>query len=556
MKKQNIGFFIIVAVIIILINIISSFKFFRLDLTAEKRFSLNESSIKLLTGLKDRVYVKVYLSGSMPAAYKKFQQEIKQMLDELKAYNSNLDYEFINPSENEDTKQREDFYKELSKKGLYYTQTQSDKNDATTVQFLWPGAVITYQNKEIAVNLLKSQTYVAPEVMINTSINDLEYELTSAIKKVTEKNKPLVCFIEGHGELDSFLNYDITKSLREFYNVERVTLNGQLNAIKEASAIIIDGPQTAFNEKDKFIIDQFVMNGGKVLWLLDNARAEMDSLKGFKDYVSYPLDLNLNDQLFKYGVRINPNLVMDLQAAPIALVTGRVGNQSKMDLFPWYYFPLVGGDSIHPITKNINLVKFEFANNLDTVGGKGIKKTVLLKSSPNTRVAPTPSSISVNILREPADPKLYNNSGQILALLLEGQFPSVFKNRIPDSIANSQSINFKEISKPTKMLVVADKDLIKSDVSKKGINPVGYDKSTGQIYGNKDFFLNAMSYLLDNQGLILSRNKEITLRPLIKSKIQDNKKRYQTLAFVLPIAFIGILGLILFLIRKYKYAKA
>lgn len=546
-------------VIIILINVISAYSFKRFDLTTEKRYTLSDATVEMLKKLDDVVFVRVYLEGEFPAGFKRLRNATKEMLDEFRAIaGENIQYEFIDPSANPDVKERNALYAQLTKQGIQYTNLEYREGESKSEKIIFPGAIVAYKEKEAAVQILKSQIGVPPEVMLNNSIQQLEYEFANTIRKLASDKVSNVAFIEGHGELDSLNTADIMKSLSEYYNVSRIKLNEQLKALQNIDAIVIAKPDSAFSEKDKFIIDQFIMRGGKVLWMIDRTDANMDSLSKSPNHMALTKDLNLDDMLFNYGVRINTNLVQDIQAVPIPIVIGYIGNQPQQKFFPWYYFPLIMPYSKHPIVRNLNAIKAEFISTIDTVGAKNIVKTPILHSSKYTKVLPTPVRVSINMLREEPKMEQFNKSFQPLAVLLEGEFESNFKNRLAPELVDSKEINFKDKGIATKMIVVADGDIIKNQIqySTGRAMPLGYDKYTNEVYGNKNFILNAINYLLDDLGLIGARSKEIKLRLLDIDKLRKERARWQFLNIVLPILLVVVYGVIRFYWRKRKYTTA
>lgn len=559
--------------VIILLNFIASFAFERLDLTTEKRYSLAKASKDLAKNLDDIVYVKVYLEGEFPAAYKKLRDETQEMLDEFRAYsNNNIDYEFINPAESGDEKITKEIYQQLFKQGLRPTDLSEKTTDGFSNKLIWPGAIFFYKGKEIPVQLLKGTLGGNQETIINSSVEGLEYEIANAIRSLTNNDVPKIAFIEGHGELSKYEVASLTSSLAEFYSIDRLALNEELHSLTERTivdstktyvvkpkykAVIIAKPQQRFSEKDKFIIDQYVMYGGKVVWLIDPVFASMDSLQNNDVTMAIPLDLNLDDQLFTYGVRINTNLIQDLQAAPVPVVTGSIGNQPKTELFPWYFFPLLTPANSHPIVKNLNMVKGEFTSTIDTVNKKNIHKTGLLKSSQYTKISSAPTRVSLSILRFEPDQKQFNKGHQIAAVLLEGTFESVFKNRVPPQIVNANEIAFKEKSTATSMVVIADGDIAKNPVNKttNEFLALGIDRYTKQQYGNADFLLNVMNYLCDEDGLMTVRSKKFKIRMLDQTIVKAEKFKWQLINTVLPVGLIIIFGFAHYLDRKKKYTK-
>jgi ABC-2 type transport system permease protein len=572
-RKRDITFLIIGVAIIILVNYIGSFTFERFDLTAEKRFTLSQTSEKLASNLDDIIYVKVYLEGEFPADYKRLRDATKEMLDEFRAYsNGNIEYEFINPSESSDSKVRDEIYKQLYKQGLRPTDMSEKSNDGYSNKIIWPGAMFSYKGKEHPVQLLKSQIGASSESMLNGSIEALEYEVANAINSLTTIDKPKVAFVEGHGELNKYETASLAETLAEFYTIDRLEINEELNSLTERvmvdstqayqvrikyNVIIIAKPTQRFSEKDKFIIDQFVMHGGRVVWLIDPVFASMDSLQKAEVSMAIPIDLNLDDQLFTYGVRINTNLIQDIQSVPIPITTGMVGNQPKIELLPWYFFPLLTPANSHPIVNNLNALKGEFVSTIDTIAKKGINKTGLLKSSQHTKVTNVPTRISLSMLRYAPDQTQYNQGHQIAAVLLEGKFESIFKNRITPQISNANEINFKEISGNNKMVVIADGDITKNHVNKRTNEylALGFDRYTRQEFGNKDFMLNVVGYLCDDSGLMSVRSKKLTIRLLNKTAIKKEKFKWQLINTVLPIGLILFFGIAHYYDRKKKFTK-
>jgi ABC-2 type transport system permease protein len=569
-KKAAIISLVLISTLVLLVNIFGTFRFFRLDLTTEKRYSLSKESIKLLTNLKDVVYVKVYLEGELPAGYKKLRNATQEMLDEFRAFTPNVEYEFINPSASEDERERKAIYRQLMQDGLIYTTPVEEKGAGVSQTLLWPGALVSFRGQTLPVQLLKSSTYANEELMLTRAVNDLEYELTNTIRKLNTVVKPRVAFIEGHGELDSLETKDLNLALKEYYTVARIRLDSSLSSliyrtqkddslifVPRYSAIIIAKPDSVFSEKDKFLIDQYVMRGGKVLWLLDRVDASMDSLSASNATMVYPLDLNLDDMLFKYGTRINSDLVMDLNSSVIPVIVGMMGNQPRFAPKRWPYFPLCMPASNHPTVNNLNATRFEFANSIDTVGSADIRKSVLLRSSGRSTRINAPARISLNILREKPDPKIYAQQGIPLAVLLEGKFQSVYQNRLIAALMNNPQIGYKSAcDKPGKMIVVADGDVARNAVNRnQQITPLGYDRYSGELFGNKDFLLNCVNYLCDDAGLISVRSRTAKLRLLDETKIKADRLSIQLKNVVLPIVVLLLAGVTLILLRKRRYTR-
>lgn len=542
---------------IILINMIAGFIFFRVDFTKEKRFTLSNASKNLVSNLQDVVYVKVYLDGEFPAGFKRLRNATKETLDDLRAYaGGNLEYEFINPTADPDLKVRDEVLQQLLKKGLTPINVQVSDENGARQQIVVPGAIVSFRGKEIAIPLLQSNTVASSaDEVLNNSVMNLEFQLVSAIKKATTFDRPKIAFIYGHGELDTLQTADVIKSLRASYQVDFVYLPA--TAPKDLLAyksIVIVKPKSAFNEGEKFNIDQYIMQGGRVLWMVENLMADMDSLGKDASMMTSTLNLNLEDQLFTYGARINNDLIQDVQCAPIPVVTGNVGSQTQSDLMPWLFYPIFIPNSTHPVVKNLDGVRAEFANTIDTIQVAGITKTALLQSSKYTKVLNAPVRVSLNMLAIEPNPLQFNKSAMMAAVALEGKFNSLYKNRL---VVKNDSIKFIEQSKPTRMIVVSDGDIIKNFVAKKdsAVYPLGYDRFTKQTFANKNFILNAIDYLSDDDNIIDARTKEVKLRTLDKGKIKKQKLNWQIMNILLPNLLVVLVGIVLFYARKRKYTR-
>ncbi len=572
-KRNNIIQLVAGLIIIILVNFVGYYVFTRFDLTAENRYTLSDQTKKMLVELDDIVYFQVYLDGDFPAGFKRLKRETREMLDQFRAYTENIEYEFINPSESDDPEERNSIYQLLMERGLNPTDLQVKTKEGSSQQIIFPGAIVSYKNNELPLELLLNQMGIPPEQGLNNSIQNLEFNLVNTISKLTVRNKPKVAFTKGHGELSLLETADAIASLSEYYALDTVWLNGRINSLTTRQrndsgvmairniydAIIIAKPDSVFHEKDKFIIDQFIMRGGKVLWLVDPVFADMDSIQNSSSTIGIINNINLTDQLFNYGVRLNTNLVMDLNALEIPMRTGEVGGAPQINFFPWYYFPVLYPTADHPIVKNMNAIKTEFISSIDTLSVRGVKKTVLLSSSEYSRTVNTPVLISVDILQKDPDKRLYNKSNIPVAVLMEGKFESLYYNRIPPQIRDSKEISFVPHSKSTKMLVVADGDIIKNQIRSSGDRPIpyplGFDRFTGQTFGNKDFILNALNYLIDDNGLISIRSRELKMRLLDKTQTSQDRIFWQAINTIVPVVIVLLLGIAMFIVRKRKFAK-
>ncbi len=553
----------------ILLGYISQFVFARFDLTEEKRHTLTPTTIRMVEELDDVVYVKVFLAGDFPADYQRLSQAIREKLDEMRAYaGENIQYEFINPSEAPDQKSREDMYGELVQKGLQYTALQIREQDGVSEKIVFPGALISYGGKEVPLQILQNQQRVTDAEMINRTINNLEYAFVNAIHQVQQSERPKVAFIEGHGELESMQVRDFENELLKYYDVERIEIAGMVDALSRNvagkgkrenryDAIIVAKPTEPFDEQDKYIIDQFVMNGGKVMWLIDPMIMEMDSLKSTDLAMSVPLKVNLDDILFNYGVRLNRDLLIDRTCAMIPLMTGPPGNE-RQELFPWYFQPILVSNNSHPITANIDPVLTDFISSIDTVASPGVRKQVVMTTSPYTRIMKSPVRVSLNIVSINPDFGNSNRPNQPVAMLLEGEFKSNFKDRLPPEFYEDNLLEFREKSDFTRMLVVSDGDVIKNEVSPDGtlFRPLGFDPILGRkIYGNSEFLLNAVNYLLGDASLINVRSRSVILRKLDDEKVLNQGGFWQALNIALPIALTLVFGVLQWVIRRKKFAR-
>jgi ABC-2 type transport system permease protein len=555
---------------LILINIIGSFGFFRIDLTSEKRYTLNSATKALLDDVEDVMFFRIYLDGNLPPAFQKLKLETRQMLDEFRAYNPKIQYKFIDPSENEDRKVRQQVYEQLEGKGLYPIEVRMDEGDNRSQMRIFPGALVGYlEYPEIPMTMLMPQLTKSPEEQINSSIQNLEYTLANTVRRLTRKVKPRIAIIRGQGQLEPQFIADLAGSLAQHYHISNfnireftpdtltgeVSIEAQLQRLKAYDAAIIAKPTKPFTDLDLLLIDQFIMSGGKSLWFVDAVAATMDSLSQASSFLATPLleELNLRNLFFKYGARINTNLVKDLVAA---------GVNDRRSINRWVYFPMVMPQVKHPITKDLNAIKFEFASTVDTVLAPGIEKTFLLKSSPYARSVSTPHIVSLaSLYQQPRDEE-YQSSFLPMAVLLEGAFESYYRSRIVPRDASGNRFNIKQKSVPTKILLVGDGDLVKNQLNVINPNlprnaplPLGFDQFTNTEYGNKDFVLNAVDYMLDDMGLISIRSRELKLRLLDSRKVKSEKLTWKILNTAIPIGAVFLFGLFYTTIRKRRYSK-
>jgi gliding-associated putative ABC transporter substrate-binding component GldG len=556
-RKNNLKQLLYTIAILVAVQIIGSFLFYRFDLTKDKRYTLSPTSLNIIKEVKNPLSVKIYMQGDLPAEFKRLQQETKQILEEFQAYNSNIAFEFVDPMENQEESM--DLIKDLYRKGLTPINITVDDKGKQSQAMVFPWAIATYDNKEVSIPLLKNQMGASTTQKVVGSVQHLEYSLSDAFNKITKAKQKKVAIIKGNGELKEAFIAKFLLQVRDSYFIAPFTLDSvaknplvNLEALKEYDLAIIAKPTDAFSESEKQVLDQYLMNGGKTIWLVDQVVAEIDSLYNPSgSSLAFPRDLQLNDLFFKYGVRINPDLIKDEQGTPIQLASGEPGSTTRFQQFNWKYAPLITPTSTHPIVKNLGGIKFDFANSIDTLKN-GIKKTVLLHSSPYSKRIGVPVEINLATVSETTSPADYPNTGNIpLAVLLEGTFHSAFENRIKAF----EQPTFLTTSKPTKMIVVSDGDILRNQLDKNQL-PVelGYDQRSGNLYDNKDFLINSVNYLLDDSGLINIRSKDLDLPLLDKEKVYANYNRTQVLTIGLPILILGVFGLLFTYLRKRKYA--
>jgi ABC-2 type transport system permease protein len=553
--------FIIAVAGIILLASVSSLVRLRLDLTEDKRFTLSDPSRRVLSGIKNDIFVQVYLDGEMPIPLKKLKRSVREMLDEFRIVSGKkIDYEFINPSENRDAKQRQARYQSLINKGLNPINIQAgDAEGGSTQKIIFPGMLINCNGIEVPVNFLKNNPSVSYEQNILHSSESLEYELIQNIATLSSDTIYKVAFIEGHGEIPEIETADLTLNLARFFTIDRGTIGGKPGILDEYAAVIIAGPEKEFNESDKLILDQYIMNGGKVIWLFDEVAVNADSLV-YGETVGLYRPLNIEDQIFMYGARVNPAIVQDIECMIIRLKVGTGSTNQQIVPAPWVYYPLLIPSANHPVTRNLNRVKGEFTNYIDTVGlDTAIKKTVLLSTSKNSRTLSPPLIISLKEAELTPDEKDFNKSGLPVAILLEGVFPSAFRNRTISNLTDDKTFKIRSESRKTKLIVIADADIIRNEVRRTGVEetplPLGQDKYTGQMFGNRDFLINCLNYLVDDQGIMGLRSRELKLRLLNKMKVKSEKTEWQMINVLGPVVLVILAGLIYSYFRKRNYTK-
>ena len=544
---------------IVLLNIIASYVFFRLDLTEEKRYSLSDATQSLLENLSEKdsndVFVKVYLDGDeLPAGFERLKRAVSETLEEFKIHGgNNINYRFINPNAEADKKKREAFYMELVKKGINPTNVVDNKNGRQVENIIFPYALVQAGGRELPVLLLKGTQGKNAEEKLNQSNENVEYELATAIRKLTLKERKKIGFLVEFTELKPINFSDLIVSLQERYDL--FIINAKTSpSFAGLDALILPKPDFPVDDSTKYKIDQYVMNGGHALFFVDGLKVDSVGLEG---NFAQPLDINMTDLFFKYGVRINPNLVKDgASCGMIPLVVGDIGDKPNIQPVPYRYFPLINNFGKSLITNNLDMIFGRYVASIDTVRADGITKTPLLMTSPYTKVLNAPAFVTFNDARTDTEQAEYQGGVKTIAYLLEGSFQSLYKNRLLPS--DPKFADFKPESQPTKIIVCSDGDLIVNEVSQKTGNPLplGYDKTTQYTFGNKDFVMNAIDYLIDENGVIQAKGKEVKLRPLDKLRTRDERTFWQVLNIGLPVGLVFVFGFILQWLRKKSYGTA
>lgn len=575
LKRNNLIQFFSVLTIIVVINIIFSFIFSRFDLTSEKRYTLSKSTIELVENLEDIIYVKVYLHGNnLPPDFSELSLKTREFLDELRVYSKNIHYEFIDPAEGKDEQQLKAYYGQLYKQGLQPQPIQDVDASGVKTHYIVPGAIISYHQRETPVSLVDADDGILTNRgdVIKFSIEKLEYNIGNAIRRLTGQQKANVAFVKGHGELSNAEVFSAAVAIADFYKVDSVTLNGNISTVidieitdstktefklkdNKYDLLIIAKPTKPFPNIEKYILDQFVMRGGKILWYVDPVIAEMDSLQHYMEAPCLPRDLNLDDMFFRYGVRLNTNLLQDINALAIPIQTGQLAGQAQYKFIPWYYFPLITPFVDHPIVKNLSVLRTEFISSIDTVGTKtDLAKTILLTTSTNTKIVNTPAIINLEALKRRANYREFSHRNIPVCVLVEGEFTSLYSGI--GEMESQKDIGFLAKSSPTKMVFVSDGDMIKNQFSSKRYPlPLGYDQYTKAVYGNKNFLLNVVNYLCNDEGIAQVRSKDFKMRLLDENKILKEKAFWQTINMTLPLAFILIMGIVFTFIQRKRFAR-
>jgi ABC-2 type transport system permease protein len=551
--KSNLVVLLTLGLVLVIGNVISNHFYKRFDLTQDQRYTLSKAALLTLKDVDSPLIIDVFLEGDFPTEFRRLKTETRQLLEEFALYNNNVIVNFINPLEDETTRERN--IQQLAQRGLQPFQVNIKESGKSTQELIFPWALASYHDQTVIIPLIKTKIGATEQELVTNSIQHLEYAFAEGFKKLTTENTKKIAVLKGNGELNDIYIADFLKTLGEHYKIAPFTLDSVaknpqkvLNQLIDYDLIIAAKPTIAFSEEEKLVLDQYTMHGGKSLWLTEAIVMDKDSLLNESGRaVAIMKDLNLNDFFFKYGIRINPVIVSDMYSAPITLAMGE-GSDAQFQPIQWPYSPLAASNPNHPITNNLNLIKFDFSSPIDTLKNT-LEKTILLRSSQLSKLEGVPIEISLDLVTQEPRPESFNKDPQTLAVLLEGEFTSVYNNRI----LPFQLSEVKTKSTATKMIVISDGDVIKNDVVKNKPQQLGFDRWTGQSFGNKEFLENAVNYLLDDDGLINIRTKEITIPFLDTEKVSSQKSTWQLVTILLPLVLLILFSLGFNYIRKRKY---
>lgn len=544
---------VLVLIVLLVLNWIGTKVYKRFDLTQDQRYTLSQSALATVKDVKSPLIVDVFLEGDFPSEFRRLRNETEQLLEEFALNNTHIKFNFINPLEDE--KSRDNNIEQLMQRGLEPLQLSVNISGKTSQELIFPWALASYNNETVKIPLIKNKIGATQQELVTNSIQHLEYAFADGFQKLVTPKSKKIAILKGNGQLEDRNLADFLQTVKEHYFIAPFTLDsvasnaeGTLKKLNDFDLIISAKPTQAFTEEEKLVLDQFTMNGGKSLWLTEGILMDKDSLYNDEGRgIAMMNELNLKDFFFKYGVRINPVIVNDMYSAPITIAMGE-GSNAQFQPLKWPYSPLAAGNPEHPITSNLNLVKFDFASQLDTLKSS-TNKTILLQSSKLTKLEGVPKEITLEVVTQDPDPATYNKGPQNLAVLLEGEFTSVYKDRIKPF----NSASNKDLSLPTKMIVIADGDVIKNDVVKNQPQELGFDRWTGQSFGNKEFLLNSVNYLLSDGDLLNVRTKAINIAFLNPQKIEEKKTQWQLISIVLPLLILTLFGFVFNYLRRRKY---
>ena len=573
-KRRTLLGLLAVIGIVVIVNILSSFFFYRIDLTKDKRHSLSKSTIEMLKNLEDRVYFRVYLKGKdQPADYQLFAKQVEQMLQTFRSYSKNVYYEFIDPIEGKTNEEVNGILGEFVKKGLEPIPISREDAGGYSTHVVIPGAIVSYRNREYPAKVVVADPSGAD--WLKYSNEELEYNLVAPVRRLLKTEKPKVAYLDGHGELDFWNTCWTAMQLQRFYNVTRITLDGKINALRNISiddtvsgnlvlgdnrydVLIVAQPTQPFKEYDKYVIDQFIMRGGKVLWLIDNTTASLDSLRAAPEFFATPRALYINDLFFTYGVRFNTDLIQDLSCLPVPQQVSIIGDQPQYKFMVFPYCLDIVNFGNHPIVRNLKDIKSDFAGSIDLVGNNAdLTKTVLMTTSERTKVVPTPSIVTLRVGLVKPNLQEYSYRNVPIAVLVEGNFQSAFKGILPVEFDTIKELDYRDHSEYTRQIFVSDGDIIRNpfDSKRNQPYPAGYDIYTRQTFDNTEFIVNCVNYLCADDDLLQLRAKNFKIGSLNSEKVRNHKVLLAALNIGIPLLLIALMGTLLIVMRKVKFSK-
>ncbi|MEO6832252.1 MAG: gliding motility-associated ABC transporter substrate-binding protein GldG [Chitinophagaceae bacterium] len=560
-RQAGVRVLILVAVLILL-NMLAGRFHSGIDLTQEHRFTLSAPTKKMLKDLPDVVYVDVLLDGkNFPAGFQRLKESVRERLQSFRdASGGKVIFKFRDPFDGIGEEGKAKVFSKLAEKGVNGVNIRESGSDKYSEQIVFPYAIVKYRDKELPVKLLESHIGFKPLEILNYSESQLEYKFASAIRSLMRPDKPHLAYLVGNGEPLDWHTYDALTALQKLYHVDTVDLSTGTHIPTVYDAALIVKPQTPFDDKEKFKIDQYVMKGGRLLLMMDAANASLDSLgKNSEEFLATPHDLNLDDMLFKWGVRVNNDLIEDLQSNRIPVVTGMVGDQPQVELKNWFYMPVFIPTSQNPIVRNMDAIMSNFVSTIDTVATPGIKKTILLESSKYSRPTMVPARISLSMLRYPPRQELYNKGNKATAVLLEGRFQSVFQDRLAPEFLKILKDSIHDAYRPmadspTAVIVVSDGDMFLNGVNPRtGPQELGYWDYDKTLYANKSFLLNCLEYLTDKTDILEARNKESRLRLLDAGRARDERSKWQIVNLAVPLGLLAIFASAFIFFRRRRY---
>lgn len=556
--RRSVRHFIAYIILSGIIMLVSGANFFRIDLTFEKRYTLSPQTIQILEKINSPVEAELLLAGDLPPGFIKLRSAVIEKLHDLKI---ECDQPFkIYSTDPFGVADKKRYLDDLLVKGIAPVNLRMNTDRGVTNKTIFPTLFLRAGGNELTINLLKNDPFLRDEQNLIRSVELLEYEFTRGLKLLFQEKRERLAFLTGHNELDEIEVRDISGSLSENFVIQRITTVTLLTVPDSFKTLIIANPTNPFTERDKFAIDQYLMRGGRIMWLIDPVNVSLDSLSGGMSTMALPREINLTDQLFHYGIRINADLIQDVECQQIKVNTALIGQPPKYSLAPWYFSPLLAPAQNHPIGKNVNRVLSEFVSSIDLVGdSESAKSSVILTSSPYARTNQSPMIVNLGMIDTPPARNLFSKQFIPTGVLTEGMFTSVFRNRMTGELGLAVNTTVIPVSKPTKMIFISDGRLIANKVSFTGGEylpfPLGYDKNSNLTFGNKEFLVNAVYYLCDDSGLMELRSRSMQMRLIDKVKLREEKLLWQVVNVVIPVLLILVGGMLFWFLRWRRYSK-